>query len=128
MFSNGVSGEAKVIYMMNQYSIKNQGLAQKKLTKIEKLEFNQCVAKCCSCCNTLEIFFLHSNFRAILGLSLHYCEHLSSFHELSLSSLNPFTCWINCHLLACFSLMSCWKNFFGGFKGCSLCIRVVLAT
>lgn len=28
----------KMIFMMNQYSLKNQGIAQKELTKIEKLD------------------------------------------------------------------------------------------
>jgi len=39
MFVHGVSGKAKVIYTMNQYSLNNQGPALKELTKIEKLYF-----------------------------------------------------------------------------------------
>jgi len=83
MYAHEVSGEAKVICTMNQYSLKGQVPAQKKLTWIEKMEFNQCVAKCCSGCNTLQNFGLHPNFGAFLGLSLDFWKHLSSFHDLS---------------------------------------------
>lgn len=38
MTIHGVSGKGKVTCMMNQYSVKNQGLAQKELTKTEKLD------------------------------------------------------------------------------------------
>jgi len=83
MFVHGVSGKAKVICMMNQYSLTNQGLAQNKLTKTEELEFNQCVSKCCSYCNALQNFGLHSNFRAFLGLLICCFKHYRSFHEVS---------------------------------------------
>lgn len=39
-------------------------------TKIEKLEFNQCVAKCCSGCNTLQNFSLHLILEPPLGFYL----------------------------------------------------------
>ena len=38
MFVCGVSGKAMVIRTMNQYSLNNQGPAQKELTKMEKLD------------------------------------------------------------------------------------------
>ena len=38
MSGHGVSEKAKVICMLNQYSLKNQGPVQKELTKTENLD------------------------------------------------------------------------------------------
>lgn len=59
MYVCGVSDKAKVLYTMNQYSMKSQGPQHKKLTKIDKLEFNHCVTNCCGYYNTLQNFSLH---------------------------------------------------------------------
>lgn len=66
MYAHGISGEAKVIYTMNQYSLKNQGLAR-KWTKTKNLVLNQCVAKCRSGYNTLQNFGLYLNLGAYNG-------------------------------------------------------------
>jgi len=66
MPDHGVSGVSKFIYMMNQYCLNDQGLAL-KMNQDREVGFNQCVTKCCSGCNTLQIFFLHFNFGAYYG-------------------------------------------------------------
>lgn len=51
-------------------------------TKIKKLEFYQCVTKCCSDCNTLQNFGLHPISEPPLRVLLYFYMHLRSLCEL----------------------------------------------
>ena len=95
-----VSGETKVICTMNQYSLKNQGPTQKKLTETEKLEFYHCVTKCCSYYNPSKIL-AYTTFQ-ILPWSFSLLSQTLKF--ILFVSLQR-----KCRLLACWLLHSMYE-------------------